>query len=311
MFVIRTGLRDFSRLSFSASGRAIVADAGRTRDGREGYEVWSLPPDSGPAHADSGTVLRGVEWDADADELHVPRDSRVEVVGPAGKPFQTLTDTGWVRRVAFAPGGGRAVAVGPYQLAGLRRHRGRWARDWSVAERPGKTRATFESVAAFPDGRRFVALVTRWPKGPSGAFRHALVERDFATGAALAERTLAGGEAPEGVRTRLAVTPDGGAVVGFVRRSVRIWPADPALKSRRVTVSKKDVWDIALSPDGRRLLVANDSAEVALWDALSWKPVASYDWGVGRVRCVAFSPDGLLAVAGGDGGAVAVWDAEG
>jgi WD40 repeat protein len=137
-----------------------------------------------------------------------------------------------------------------------------------------------------------------------------LVQREVTTGRVLVERPLTMQETPLGVRTRLAVTSDGSAVIGFRGRSIYVWPTDPDKPARRVTVAKKDVWDAALHPSGRWVLTVCNTPEVMIWDTASWKMVQTYDWGIGQITCAAISPDGFLAAVGSHTGKVVVWDWE-
>jgi WD40 repeat protein len=122
----------------------------------------------------------------------------------------------------------------------------------------------------------------------------------------LAEHLLPANAAP----SRLAVTPDGSAVICFWARSVHVCPIEGDRPARRITVAMKDVRDVALHPSGQWLVSVCDSPEVSVWDTATWKRVRSFDWGIGNVRCAAVSPDGCLAAVGGETGEVGVWDWE-
>jgi WD40 repeat protein len=309
-------MTDFRRVRFSASGQFLAASNGKTGDNQEGYEVWHLPTKVHPLHRRSDVVLRDVEWDAVRDELYVPHYSVVDVVTPTGEVLQTLSGSAGeipgrqaagFARANMLSAGDRLLLHSPFLLVGWRRAGGRWVADWHFENSTGSS-VRFTSTTLYPDSRRLVSLVNREHRVPHITFSHLFVERDLTNGQPLAQRPLSEKEAPVGVRTRLSVLPDGSAVVGFRGRSVYAWPADPAKPARRGTVAKKDVWDVALHPSGRWLVAVCDSPEVSVWDLTAWKPVRTYDWGIGRLWCAACSPDGFMAAVGSVTGKVTVWD---
>lgn len=68
------------------------------------------------------------------------------------------------------------------------------------------------------------------------------------------------------------------------------------------------VYDVAVSPDGTRLLSASADQNVLLWDLETGALLGEYKGHGSPVRTVAFSPAGTLAVSGGDNGSVIIWD---
>jgi WD40 repeat protein len=322
VFTIQTGLTEFRRLRFAAGSQFLAVAEGKTENGEEGYEVWDIPPRNHPAHRTSARVLRGIEWDPNKTELYVPRDTCVYSVAPTGQLLQTWRDTGWVAALDFSPAGDWLLTRSPFHMVGARRLHDRWLPEWSIENpvEPSGSRESINSAAVFSASRRIVTLVaqpymvpftnSQGESAPYRDWKFAFIQRDLTTGRVLAERPLTTKEAPQGVRTRLAVTPDGSAVIGFRDRSVYAWPTDPVSPARRVSVAKKDVWDVALHPSGKWLLTVCDSPEVSVWDTATWKRVQTWDWGIGPIRCAAISPDGFLAAVGSNNGNVAVWDWE-
>src|SRR5437764_1345544 len=66
---------------------------------------------------------------------------------------------------------------------------------------------------------------------------------------------------------------------------------------RRFEGHTREVWRVAVSPDGQRLLTCSDDGTLWLWDAATGKGLKQLVAGIGRVGCCAFSPDGRQAVA--------------
>lgn len=315
MFTIQAKETDCTRLRFSASSRYLLVG--------DGCEVWELPPGKAALYGDN--VPCGVEWQPKKAELYVPiRHLGLDVLSPTGKRLQRVTKaiwkTSWVRGMAFSPSGDWLVTYEPYQLTGLRRVRDSWQVKWSEKVEKAKWYSpgdSFESVAPFPDNRRIVTLVSRTLPHPKkgkdqaahGGYAELLVQRDLTTGKVLSERELLDKERPLGVRTRLSVTPDGLAIIGFRGRSVYVWPTDADdAKTRKTTVAKKDVRDVALHPSGRWVLTVCADSDVSVWDTTTWKSARTFNWRIGSVQSVGFSPDGALAAAGSENCKVVVWD---
>jgi WD40 repeat protein len=81
-------------------------------------------------------------------------------------------------------------------------------------------------------------------------------------------------------------------------------------RRKRVKTGSRTVAALAVSPDGKTLLVGGRPGAVELYDTASRARTTAYDFGTGGLHAVAFAPDGLTFAAAGDAGLV-VCDAAG
>ena len=58
------------------------------------------------------------------------------------------------------------------------------------------------------------------------------------------------------------------------------------------------------------MATASFDETVRLWDMRCECEIRSFNWNIGKVRCVAFAPDGMTCAAGGSTGQVVVWDVD-
>jgi RNA polymerase sigma factor (sigma-70 family) len=75
-----------------------------------------------------------------------------------------------------------------------------------------------------------------------------------------------------------------------------------------VSSGKAMVTALAISPDGKRVVVCGSDGEVRCLDGTTVKELARLKGHDGPVNAVAFSPDGKLIVTGGEDKSVRVWD---
>jgi WD40 repeat protein/serine/threonine protein kinase len=221
-----------------------------------------------------------------------------------GRPFgPPLPAAGGVTSVAVGSDG-RFVAVGSDEGA---------VRLWRLA--PGAQRRAWRhppranSVAFTPDGRYLLA-------GNSGGQGGETVRWEVSTGLR-AEPTLRHTNGLGWVNG-LAVSPDGAFVytADSQNQVVHRWEAATG-KELGVTGRHGDeVWRLALSPDGRRLLTGTPNYQkpplgcsVRLWDAATGSPVGAPMKHASAVVGIAFSPDGKTVLTGSQDRTTRLWDA--
>ena len=69
-----------------------------------------------------------------------------------------------------------------------------------------------------------------------------------------------------------------------------------------------DIWSLAFSPDGKRLLSTSVDHTIAVWETATGKQVALLAGHGAEVICAAWSPDGTRIASGGRDGYVRLWD---
>jgi WD40 repeat protein len=110
--------------------------------------------------------------------------------------------------------------------------------------------------------------------------------------------------------TEMAFSPDGKCLAAVINTRVLVWdfPTGDPVAVRKG--GRKRFNALAFTPDSTRLVTVNNDETARVWEAASWKEVASYAWKIGGLRCVTVSPDGMRMAAGSDSGKVVIWDTE-
>jgi WD40 repeat protein len=86
---------------------------------------------------------------------------------------------------------------------------------------------------------------------------------------------------------------------------------DAALPAVATGGAGSSITTVALSPDGRRLLLAIFNGEQGVWDAETGKEIQSFDWHtIGSFLTADFSPDGRKMLTNDNGLSFSLWDVD-
>jgi WD40 repeat protein len=319
-------------LSASSDGSARLWDSATGQElsqmkGHEGEVTYATFSRDGKFIATSGADKTARLWDATGKEL---------------RKFEGHTTR--VRGAAFSPDGKRLVTGGWDTTARL------W--DVETGKQVASTKITsgIEAVAYSPDGKAIAAAAgwadqvyvwdvtgdtirQRWTgkvgqpfivafsgdgkKVAASGWDSVVHVWDAATGKEFAAGQSAGHNGWIHAvsfladRKTLVSASDDGTVIA--------WDTTTGKPLRHVTAPAPRAWSLAVSPDGKTLVVGCHDQTVQLWDAITFKLGSSFK-ADGSVRGVAFSPDGkrVAAVCGEDtenstrpvpGQGAGVWDA--
>ena len=302
---LRIGDAEVDEAIFADGGRTLIAaddagfvsfvDVGTGRPIRKPLSVGDKPADALALSPDERLVAAAsfegpvYVWDTKTGTLYVP-------------PLTADTSPG--NDVAFSPDGRTLVSATQLRSAVVWNLSGEQA----IGKPLGNPRDLTTDVAFSPDGRRLVA----------GQADGDTVGYDAAT---LRQALRIRGDSTV---TAVAFHPNGKVIaVGTINGYVRFFdPRTGVAVGRPLDEGKLPVWQLAFSPDGRRLAVAVDPngaaqgfytqrrlGEVQLWDVRLRRRVGRLIVpGAGSVLSLAFSRDGMLLATGSYHGRLDLWD---
>jgi WD40 repeat protein len=115
-------------------------------------------------------------------------------------------------------------------------------------------------------------------------------------------------EDPNETQRSVALTPDcRRAITG--RRDIRLWDLESGVEIHSSHIGSSWVWDLAVTPDGRRLVFTYGRG-LRVWDIQAWEEIAALEAEAirGSAKSLALSAEGKLAVSGHQDGKVMVWN---
>jgi len=113
-----------------------------------------------------------------------------------------------------------------------------------------------------------------------------------------------------GVINSLAVTRDGKKIfAGDSSGELSIIDIKAGIVTSKVVVpSRQEVTDIALTPDGKTVVIASKDETIRLWDIATEKTLHVLEGPTGEINSVAVTPDGKHVISTGEDAHLYIWD---
>jgi WD40 repeat protein len=108
----------------------------------------------------------------------------------------------------------------------------------------------------------------------------------------------------------LAFSGDGRFLVFGHAARLSVWDLEAKQIAGELQQEKKHFQDAAFAPHGPFLATVSNEETVKYWDTATWQVIQTFDWEIGKLKCVTFAPDGMRGATGGDKGQIVVWDVD-
>jgi WD40 repeat protein/DNA-binding SARP family transcriptional activator len=286
-------------LTFSPDGRTLVASR------RQRREILLIDPATGSRRRTltGHTAVVALRFSHDGATLASTDQDGTAIVWDlaSGRPRETLRGhTAAVTGVAFSPDDRTLYTAS-------------WDRSVIVWDLAGDRRLARPVVAGTQTSSHSLGRAQSIGKG--GALLARGHPNGMVTLVDLTRRAPAGAPLPAHARAvqAVALSPDGRLLASADAHRVIVWDLAsrsptgqpiPVTEMAGQTISP-DITDLALSPDGRTLVIGDDLGRVTLWDLTTrsrWVLQAA------RANSFQFSPDGTVLAVASHGGEVRLWE---
>jgi len=220
-----------------------------------------------------------------------------------GEPIRTFEGhTDLIRVVAFSPDGQRVLSGGDDGEVIL----------WNLEE--GEILARFDAhdsgvndIAFSPDGRTAFSIATDGSTIQWDLFNEAQINRFEGHDAAVLDVAYT----PNGKHFLSASGPFDPAAPIIEEESMRLWNLESGEQTGSLDWYLSDVFQVAISPDGRRALSGlMVDQSVRLWDLATGREIRRFEGHMMPVLSVAFTPDGRMGLSGAVDSIIILWDLE-
>ena len=298
-------------ISFILDGRRVLASSGEVDYSETPFQTYSLIL----WDVATGEVIHRFEGiDRDIPGLAISPDDSLALTGSTDHNLylwdmetgeQILAIKGHadlVRVVKFSPDGRRAISGGGDGEVIL----------WNLEK--GELLARFNvhaagvnDIAFTPDGRTALSV------GTDGA----IIQWDLFNAAQINRF-----EGHEGAVLDVAYAPNGKHFVSasglfdpaapiIEEDSLRLWNLESGAQSGTLDWHLSDIFQIAVSPDGRRVLSGQMvDQSVRLWDFATGQEIRRFEGHMAPVLSVAFTPEGRRGLSGGADSQIILWNLE-